>query len=72
MDTDQMVYRSYLLRLWRQGSDPSASWYASLEDPVTGTRRGFSSIEEMLAYFRQQFVEDLTAAPESQDDTLNR
>ncbi len=58
MDTDQHIYRSYLLRLWRTKNDPNASWYASLEDPVKGTRKGFSSLNAMVDYLQSDLNDD--------------
>ena len=41
-------YFSYLLRLWRTGAD--TPWKASLEDPHTGERQGFGSLEALFAF----------------------
>lgn len=47
-------YRVYLLRLWR-GEDPAhALWRASLEDPRTGERIGFESLERLFAFLMEQ------------------
>jgi len=54
MDTDQHTYRSYLLRLWRSKSDDTLSWYASLEDPVSGERKGFSDLRSMIEYLETE------------------
>ncbi len=43
-------YRAYLLRLWWTGSAAYAVCRASLEDPHTGVRTGFGSLEELLAF----------------------
>jgi hypothetical protein len=44
-------YRAYLLRLWRVlDANGHRGWRASLEDPQTGVRRGFASLEHLLAY----------------------
>jgi hypothetical protein len=48
-DTNQPAYRSYLLRLWRT---PPA-WHASLDDPHTGKRLGFASLEQLFAYLME-------------------
>jgi hypothetical protein len=45
-------YRSYLLTLWEERSrDPTvpAVWRFRLEDPRTGQRRGFASLEALVA-----------------------
>lgn len=43
-------YRAYLLRLW-----PAADtqWRASLEDPHTGERRAFATLEQLWEYLNQ-------------------
>lgn len=40
-------YRAYLLRLWRA---TDAQWRAALEDPHTGERRAFASLEKLAQY----------------------
>jgi len=47
-------YHSYLLRLWRD--DDTSPWRVQLEDPHTGERRGFSSVEKMIAFLDSQLV----------------
>jgi len=50
-------YRSYLLRLWRVDTvDPC--WQASLEDPHTGKRIGFASLEQLFAFLMEQVEGD--------------
>ena len=47
-------YVAYLVRLWREeGSDPTA-WRASVEDPHTAERRGFSDLARLFEFLRQQ------------------
>ena len=41
---------SYLLRLWRTDGAGSFCWQASLENPETGERIGFASLEQLFAY----------------------
>ncbi len=48
-----MKYRSYLLRLWRVET-PGLCWRASLEDPHTGERIGFASLEQLFAFLMEQ------------------
>ena len=43
-------YRAYLLRLWRVAG---AQWRASLEDPRTGERRAFGTLEQLWEYLTQ-------------------
>jgi hypothetical protein len=49
-------YRAYLLRFWEEGhpqADWPAEWRFSLEDPHTGERLGFASMEKLVAFLRQ-------------------
>jgi rRNA maturation protein Nop10 len=65
-------YIAYLLRGWmEQGDDPAspANWRFSLEDPHTGQRRGFASLERLTAALAQdcggaQPVEDGDTSPQ--------
>ena len=50
-------YRSYLLRLWC-GDALDRCWRASLEDPRTGERIGFASLELLFAYLMEQVEGD--------------
>ncbi len=48
-------YRAYLLRFWAEGVGegiPAAAWRFSLEDPRTGTRRGFADLGGLMAFLR--------------------
>jgi hypothetical protein len=48
------TYQAYLLRLWRESeADP---WRATLEDPHTGERLGFSGADLLMAYLTQQLA----------------
>ena len=56
MTTKQPTYQAYLLRLWPtrpHGTEP-AVWRASLENPHTGQRLGFASLEQLFAYLIEQ------------------
>lgn len=50
----QKLYRSYLLRLWCAGREETAGWQASLDDPHTGERIGFGSLEDLFAFLIEQ------------------
>jgi hypothetical protein len=54
MHKEQPDYLSYLLRLWRGSDEEEAVWRASLESPVTGERRGFSSLTELFAFLEKE------------------
>jgi hypothetical protein len=57
-------YFSYLLRLWLAGDGDQTQWRTSLDDPVTGERVGFGSLEEMFAYLKKKTLADV-AQPQS-------
>jgi len=50
--------RSYILRLWRANEPQPGEWHASLEDPSTGERFGFSSLEQLFAFLMEQSERD--------------
>jgi len=52
MEERPVEYFSYLLRMWRTGEH--SAWRASLEDPQTGERLGFGSLEKLLAFLRKE------------------
>ncbi len=47
---DKIFYFSYLLRVWRVVRDDELVWMASLEDPRTGKRQSFTSLEDLYAF----------------------
>lgn len=47
---DKVFYFSYLLRVWRVVRDDELVWMASLEDPRTGKRQSFTSLEDLYAF----------------------
>jgi hypothetical protein len=51
---DGQRYTSYLLRLWLAGDSDPPQWRASLEDPFTGERKGFASLEALFNYLNPQ------------------
>jgi hypothetical protein len=54
-------YRSYLLRCWEErgrGRDGAGTWRFSLEDPHTGRRRGFASLDDLVAAVRGELEPD--------------
>ncbi len=54
-------YRTYLIRCWEERSrDLTAPtvWRFSLEDPQTGQRRGFASLEKMMGFIRGELAGD--------------
>jgi hypothetical protein len=52
----QRPYLSYLLRLWMvEGNGPE--WRASLENPTTAERHGFSSLEKLVGFLAARTCE---------------
>jgi hypothetical protein len=63
---DEPTYFSYLLRIWRVADGEQPVWRASLENPVSGERRGFATLEELFAFLRR------ASAPTPADDPIAR
>jgi len=54
-------YRTYLMRYWEERSQAPMLprvWRFSLEDPHTGQRHGFASLEKMIAFLRLELAGD--------------
>jgi hypothetical protein len=66
------VYVSYLLRLWRTGNEEKAAWRASLENPLTGERQGFASLEELVAFLRVSVSNQALAPDDKATNVLNK
>ena len=54
MDDSQRRYRAFLLRIWQERNQGEWVWRASLEDPHGNVRVGFSSLERLSAYLKEQ------------------
>ncbi len=57
MKPERPDYLAYLLRLWRvndNGESQQAVWRASVENPHTGERRGFASLDALLSFLRTE------------------
>ncbi len=50
-------YQVFLLRCWEEHSEHPEldAWRFSLQDPGTGQRRGFASLEALFAFLTNQF-----------------
>ncbi len=48
------LYFSYLLRIWKTGSAETITWRASLEEPHTGERLTFTSLERLFAFLEDR------------------
>jgi hypothetical protein len=54
MAQEPRQYHAYLLRLWWVNHNGQAGWRASLEEPHTGVRHGFATLEQLFAFIKQQ------------------
>lgn len=61
--------RVYILRLWRAES-PDWCWRASLENPRTGTRLGFDSLERLFAFLIGHSERDAVSKQGGKDGNL--
>jgi hypothetical protein len=52
MITQEMGYRSFLLRLWCVKQNGELTWRVSLENPRTGQKHFFSSLEALHEFLR--------------------
>jgi hypothetical protein len=50
VDRGQTNYHSYLLRLWWVEDGGTTVLRILIEDPITGQRTGFSSLEDLVAF----------------------
>ncbi|MCK5635035.1 MAG: hypothetical protein KAI06_08105 [Anaerolineales bacterium] len=46
----EVGYRSFLLRLWRVDTKEKLAWRFSLENSVTGERKEFANLGELLVF----------------------
>ena len=52
-------YMSFLLRIWQEESDSNQEkgvWRFSLQETDCRQRRGFSSLDELIAYLKQKMI----------------
>ena len=68
MSEEPRPYIAYLLRLWRAPGGGPPMWRASLEDPHTGERLGFGSLDGLVAFLREQTAR----TGQSEDDSTRR
>ena len=47
-------YTSYILRLWQVSNDEQPVWHASLEDPLSGQRMAFATLDDLCAFLREE------------------
>ena len=59
-------YCAWLLRCWEAPGEAlaaPAAWRCSLEDPHTGERRGFASLEALLGFLRAELARGCDEPP---------
>ena len=54
---EDKTYFSYLLRMWRTLRGNKLVWLASLDDPHTGKRHSFTSLEKLCTFLVQKTQE---------------
>jgi hypothetical protein len=59
MADEAVDYRSYLLRLWRVREGERDVWRASLQDPQSGERISFSTLDALFAFLQEQLESGL-------------
>lgn len=52
MSDESDCYQTYLLRLWRAQCQGSWQWHASLENPSTGERHAFATLDELCSFLQ--------------------
>ncbi len=50
INSGEMGYRSFLLRMWQVDTEGKRAWRFSLENSTTGERRGFANLGELLVF----------------------
>ena len=53
---DVTEYRSYLLRLWREGA--AAPWRGQVRNIAAGDERRFASLAELLAFLEDEIADE--------------
>ena len=56
MPGERRRYLAYLVRFWDASTTGTSLWHASVEDPQTGQRRGFATLESLCAFFAEQLT----------------
>ena len=64
-------YVAYMLRLWQVRVGEEWSWRVSLEHAHTGTRKGFTSLEELCAYLQEHVIRPPGLPSQRQDRTCD-
>jgi hypothetical protein len=57
INSGEMGYRSFLLRLWQVDTEGKRAWRFSLENSATGERRGFANLGELLVFLLDEICD---------------
>jgi len=52
MTAKKSRYESYMLRMWQTSNEEELIWRASLENPSSGERFGFASLEDLCSFLQ--------------------
>jgi hypothetical protein len=63
---DAEAYRGYMLRLWKEA--PDAAWQGHLESVTTGQHYYFASLDDLMAFLRDEDLEPSGAGGGGQDE----
>lgn len=55
----------FILRLWRNGDADAAGWRFTVEDTMTGERRGFGDLKRAVRFIECEMEASAAAADES-------
>ncbi len=65
MSDERDGYQAYLLRLWRVPYRGKWQWRASLENPRTGERQVFASLEQLFAFLSERCSSQVPGTPDT-------
>ena len=60
MSGENRQYLAYMLRLWQVNTTGGPVWRASLEDPHTGNRSGFSDLASLFAFLEDELGQSVS------------
>lgn len=54
VDSDNVRYFAFMLRLWQVCTNNQVVWRVSIEDPHTGERHGFADLDRLFEFLEDQ------------------
>jgi hypothetical protein len=66
-----LVYRAFMLRMWREARDDCHIWRFSLEDSATGERSGFGNLGDLMSFLIKEFGEERSVAQFIEDGSAS-